>query len=339
MTRRHGPTYPSYRLSRDPATFISVPQQLKDLQKLVSDYTSTGLSVGPRFTFIQQDVLLPLPECSAWTMTLNSLVMLVLYELLCPTPDVQLVSALYAWLEVHRSSPIQCRIPLSLWKVYALVSSLQSILEIRLSWTQGCRRVQVARKFSMAFSHEIRQLLARHGAATFTQACEAWSFITLQVAACCTRQQGQHLVYQLGFRARYIGRVGMARQSSAGATGSHRYREHVQASFRARGPQSFAKKDSDLHRYHILSAGNHGKVWFVFIQMLEESAVDVVESALIRQCHPEANRTFLDAPLTTKPRCKPRSHSRCRLSGAPRYKPFALREVQVKKGGGGNPLI
>ena len=67
-------------------------------------------------------------------------------------------------------------------------------------------------------------------------------------------------------------------------------------------------------------------MWFVFIQILEESLVDVVESALIRQCRPEANRTFLDAPLTTKPRCKPRPHSRDRLSGAPRYKPFALRD-------------
>ena len=252
MTRRHGPSYPSYRLSQDPATFISVPQQLADLQKLVSKSTSTGLTVGPRFTFIQQELLLPLRECSAWTTTLNSLIMLVLYQLLCPTPDVQLVASLYAWLEVHRSSPVQCRIPFSLWKVYALVSSLQSILEIRLGWTQGCRRVHVARKFSMAFSHEVRQLLARPGAASFTQACGAWAFITLQVEACCARQQGQHAVYQLGFRARYIGRVGLARESSAGATGSHRYREHVQASFRARGPKSFAKKDSDLHRYHIL---------------------------------------------------------------------------------------
>ena len=178
----------------------------------------------------------------------------VVWQLMIDRPNptfVQLLGDIHREYLSHVSDPASILTSLG-WELFCSITVAHSLISLRCDSTRGRRYVWWVIRCINVLSEPHRKALVRKGEADFHEVVSLCSLVRLQTSALygwTSRGQPQHsFIYQLGFKARYVGQTCQYRGLGGNTGFICRLREHArgwsQALAGARGPQA--------SRYQIL---------------------------------------------------------------------------------------
>ena len=261
---------------------------LHAIREQLADVVDTSL---PVIDFAPIDTFRHYPHKHVWWELLGTLYTSCLYQLGKAEPDDAVVFKLFGVVHTLHAISVKSCFMGHAWVALALLTNVATILCVRSQWCKGRKSCLHGFRSMRAFGPQLQAAMARVGPANAVHILVLCDFLRDQVHRMLTvarHDAHQHVVYQLGIGAHYVGRAAGKRASGCIPGPVVRFREHVrQWSKLLRGAPR--KTIVEVRRYKVLYAAFPTFLPILFLDHCQKDHAPHVEAAHIGFLRPSAN--------------------------------------------------